>query len=263
MSRRFPTVFRPSALGAVVGLLCALAQPAHAGLFDDEEARKAILDLRTRLQAAEQARETDQAALRRSLLELNNQIESLKGEVARLRGNGEQSAQSMKDLARDVAEVQRKQKDMTTSVDDRLRRFEPQKVTVDGQEVIVDPAEKKSFDDALTILRRGEFANAVAALTGFQKRFPSSGYAGQAQYWLGNALYGKGDVKESANVFRGFISGSPDHPRAAEAMLALANCQIELKDTKGARKTLDDLIKAHPQSEAAQAARERLARLPK
>lgn len=259
MGRLLP--FRSSPLAAVAMALCVLAFPARAGLFDDDEARKAILDLRTRLQAAEQARETDQAALRRSLLDLNNQIEALKSEVARLRGSGEQSAQSMKELARDVAEVQRKQKDMSASMDDRLRRFEPQKITVDGQEVVVDPAEKKSFDDALTILRRGEFPNAVAALTAFQKRYPSSAYSGQAQYWLGNALYGKGDVKESANVFRGFISGSPDHPRAPEAMLALANCQIELKDAKGARKTLDDLIKGHPQSEAAQAARDRLARL--
>ena len=44
-------------------------------------------------------------------------------------------------------------------------------------------------------------------------------------------------------------------------MLAIANCQIELKDTKAARRTLDDLIKTYPQSEAAQAGRERLASL--
>ena len=46
-----------------------------------------------------------------------------------------------------------------------------------------------------------------------------------------------------------------------EAMLALANSQVELKDTKGARKTLEDLVKQHPQSEAAGAAKERIARL--
>jgi len=49
--------------------------------------------------------------------------------------------------------------------------------------------------------------------------------------------------------------------RAPEAVLSIANCQIELKDTRSARKTLDDLMKAYPQSEAATAARERLARL--
>ena len=44
-------------------------------------------------------------------------------------------------------------------------------------------------------------------------------------------------------------------------MLSIANCQVELKDTKAARKTLEDLIKAYPQSEAAAAARQRLPRL--
>jgi hypothetical protein len=36
-------------------------------------------------------------------------------------------------------------------------------------------------------------------------------------------------------------------------MLAIANCQAELKDTKAARKTIEDLVKAYPKSEAAQA----------
>ena len=44
-------------------------------------------------------------------------------------------------------------------------------------------------------------------------------------------------------------------------MLSVANCQVELKDTRGARKTLEDLIKAYPQSEAAATAKDRLARL--
>jgi TolA-binding protein len=44
-------------------------------------------------------------------------------------------------------------------------------------------------------------------------------------------------------------------------VLSIANCQIELKDTRAARKTLEDLTKAYPQSEAAQAGRERLSRL--
>ena len=54
---------------------------------------------------------------------------------------------------------------------------------------------------------------------------------------------------------------APDHARAPEALLSIANCQIELKDPRAARKTLEDLIRLHPQSEAAQAAKERLAKL--
>ena len=44
-------------------------------------------------------------------------------------------------------------------------------------------------------------------------------------------------------------------------MLAIANCQAEMKDSTAARKTLDDLIKRYPKSEAAQAGKERLAAL--
>jgi TolA-binding protein len=61
--------------------------------------------------------------------------------------------------------------------------------------------------------------------------------------------------------FQRFLTDSPSHPRASEAMLAISNVQLELKDLKGARKTLEHLIKTHPASEAAATARERLSRL--
>ncbi|MCC2676907.1 MAG: hypothetical protein K0R58_3854, partial [Ramlibacter sp.] len=69
------------------------------------------------------------------------------------------------------------------------------------------------------------------------------------------------DYRGAIANFRLLLQQAPDHPRAPEAVLSIANCQIELKDNASARRTLDDLIKAYPQSEAAGAARERLARL--
>ena len=57
------------------------------------------------------------------------------------------------------------------------------------------------------------------------------------------------------------MTSSPDSPHAPEALLAIANCQAELKDTKSARRTIDELTKTYPKSEAAQAGRERLASL--
>ena len=44
---------QPRALAAL--LLAAAAATAQAGMFDDEEARKAILDLRSRIQASDDA----------------------------------------------------------------------------------------------------------------------------------------------------------------------------------------------------------------
>ena len=98
-------------------------------------------------------------------------------------------------------------------------------------------------------------------LSAFQRRYPSSGYSTAALYWLANAQYGKRDYKDAIPSFRALVAAAPDHPRAPEALLSIANCQLELKDTKSARRTLDELLKNYPKSEAAQAGRERLASL--
>jgi tol-pal system protein YbgF len=257
-------IFAPVLLAA--GLLAASA--AQAGLFDDEEARKAIVELRQRiaqtdeqgkLRAAEAATANAQmleqvSALRRSLLDLNNQIEAMRSEVAKLRGTEEQ-------LAREVAELQRRQKDASQSLDDRIRKLEPVKVVLDGREFLADPEEKKAYEDAIASLRGGDFDKSVAVLAAFQRRYPGGPFADSVRFWTGNALYGKRDYKEAINAFRSFVSGSPGHPRAPEALLALANSQAEMKDPRGARKTIEDLMKGYPQSEAAQAGRERLASL--
>ena len=254
-------------------LLLAFAAPAaRAGLFDDDEARKAILDLRQKLEQGNEqarARQAEQMTqmnnqllllseqitqMKRSMLDLNNQIELLRADNAKLRGQDEQ-------LARDVAEVQRKQKDIQQGVEDRVRKLEPQKVVVDNKEFQADPDEKRQYEDAMAVMRKGEFDKAAVAFSGFQRRYPASGYNESVLFWLGNAQYGKRDYKDAIASFRALVSGAPDHPRAPEALLSIANCQIELKDTKSARRTVDELVKAYPKSEAAQAAKERLASL--
>jgi tol-pal system protein YbgF len=245
----------------VLCLLGLLAGTAHAALFEDEDARKAILDLRTRIAQGEDQSRARTAemneqlqALRRSLLDLNGQLEAMRAEMARLRGSNEQ-------LLREVSEVQRKQRDIGQAVDDRLRKVEPQKITLDGQEFIADPEEKRQYDDAIALVRAGDFDKANLALLSFQKRWPSSAFGDSARYWQGNALYGKRDYKEAINTFRAFVAKAPDNPRAPEALLAIANSQAEMKDSRAARKTIEDLLKAYPKSEAAAAGKERLASL--
>lgn len=240
-------------------------QPARAGLFEDDEARKALLDLRAKVQAnedlsnkrAEQVNSLIQdqiQPLRRSVLDLNAQIDTLRSEIAKLRGANEQ-------LARDLSDTQRKLTDQSQAVDARLKPLEPQKVNLDGREFQVGPEERNQYEAAIGLVRRGDFAEAVAALNAFLKRYPASGYTDSVRFWLGNAQYGKRDYRDAIATFKAFIAGNPDHPRAGEALLALANCQIELKDNKSARRSLDDVIKAYPGTEAAQAAKERLASL--
>jgi len=256
-----PSVTAVSRAVAAALLMAACMGSASAGLFDDEEARKAILDLRQKNQVTEQklAEETrrateDAAQLRRSLIELQNQLEATRAEVAKLRGQDEQ-------MVRDLAELQRLQKDTAQSLDERLRKFEPSRMTMDGKEFVADPSEKRDYDAAMAIFRKGEFASAQLVFVDFLTRYPKTGFRQSALFWLGNAQYATKDYKDALSSFRALVVSAPDHMRVPEAILAIANCQLELKDNKGARKTLEELVANHPGSEAAQAAKDRLARL--
>ena len=178
----------------------------------------------------------------------------MRAELSKMRGQEEQ-------LTRDISEVQRKQKDITQGVEDRLRKFEPAKVTVDGQEFSANPPEIRDFDAALSVMRKGEFSAAQTSFSDFINRYPTSGYRPSALFWLGNAQYALKAYREAVNNFKALLTIAPDHLRAPEAALSIANCQVELKDTVAARKTLGDLIKVYPQSEAASVAKDRLTKL--
>lgn len=254
-----------SAPAVLLGAALALGSAPAQAIFNDNEARQAIVDLRARMAAQEEsqrARLAELAAtnqqlleqiglLRRSLLDMNGQIDALRAEVAKLRGGDELRA-------KELADLQRAQRDLSQGLDERLRQVEPTRITLDGRELLVDPAEKRAYDEAIATIRGGEFDKAVGQLQAFQRRHPESPLADAVRFWLGNAQYGKRDYREAINTFRSFVTAAPSHPRAPEALLALANSQAELKDARGARRTLEELIKDYPQSEAAQAGRERL-----
>lgn len=261
-----------AALGAAAG--------AQAQLFGgDDEARRAIIDLRQRIETNRQAAEAaiqrnkeaqdalrdslreENAQLRRSLLEFQNQIDLLRGEIARLTGQSEQRSRELADMQRLQKDMALGQQQLQQGVEERMRQLEPTKVTVDGREILAEPAERRAYEAAMASFRAGDFAAAQSGYLGLISRYPKSGYLPSALFWLGNAQYALRDYKEAISNFRIMLSADSDHLRAPEAMLSIANCQIELKDLRAARKTLEDLTKRYPQSEAAVAAKDRLARL--
>jgi tol-pal system protein YbgF len=245
-------------VAVAAGLAMAPAVP-RAGLFEDDEAREAILKLReqrTQDQAADEARQQAQSEqidrLGRSLLDMNARLDTLLAEVARLRGQNEV-------LAKTVADLQQTQKDMQRGVEERVRKLEPKEISLDGKTFKAEPDEAALFEQALLVLRDADFAGAVSKFQSLLKQYPNTGYRETALYWLGNAHYGLRACKPAMQSFKDLLSVNAKHLRAPEAMLAMANCHSELKEPRQAKTVLQALVKNHPTSEAAQVARERLA----
>ncbi|RZI43214.1 tol-pal system protein YbgF [Herbaspirillum sp. HC18] len=225
---------------------------SQAALFEDEEARKAILDIRTRLNSMQT--EINAKAEKSNSIDLNNQNEQLRQEISRLRGQ-------IEILTNELANTQKRQKDFYVDLDARLSKLEPQKVTIDGKEVMMEQGEQRAYDAALAYFKAGDYRNAGASFYEFTRRYPQSGLAPSAQYWLGNTYYAQRDYKNAITAQQVVVKNYPESPKAPDALLNIASCQMELKDKLAAKKTLETLLGQYPESPAAQTAKERLAAL--
>lgn len=250
---------RPWAAALALALGCSIG-PAHA-LFGDDEARKAILDLRNKVTEMEKRLDDANVELgkrvdrneagQRGSLELANQIEALRQDMAKLRGQVEL-------LTNDVATTQKRNRDLYTDLDARLKKLEPQAVTVDGHAAQVERGEQSAYDAALAQFRSGDYKGAIGSLSGFVTRFPQSPYAASAQYWLGSSYYAVKDYRSAITAQTQVVDRYPDSPRAADALLNIAASQAELNEKPKARTTLQRILQNYPDSDAAKVAGDRL-----
>ncbi|HET9023758.1 MAG TPA: tol-pal system protein YbgF [Burkholderiaceae bacterium] len=234
-----------------------IALPVHAQLFADDDARKAIVQLRGQITALQQ-RETEltarldrMEAAQRNQLEIVNQLESLRQENARLRGQ-------LESLGNEVATLQKRNRDLYSDLDARLKKMEPQSVTVDGRNAAVDRAELAAYEGPLAQFRAGDFKGSLPGFQQFVARYPTSAYAPAAQYWIGSAYYAIKDYKSAIAAHRTLVDRYTDSPRVPDALLSMAESQVQLGDRKSANATLNRIIKEFPETEAAKIARDRL-----
>src|SRR5687768_17223022 len=113
---------------AALLLVFAAAGSAHAGILDDDEARKAILELRAKVDnlTRDMNARIDAKADKTQALDFINQNERTLSQIADLRGQIEV-------LANEVANVQKRQRELYADLDERLKKLEPREVTIDGQ----------------------------------------------------------------------------------------------------------------------------------
>ena len=245
----------PSRLAALM-LAMWLPLQASAGILDDDEARRAILDLRAKVDNITRDLTTrlDAKADKTATLDMLNQHEQTMAELAKLRGQIEV-------LANEISKAQNSQKTLYTDLDARIKKLEPRAEVVDGQTAQVLPSEKQAYDSAMEVFKTGDYKRAAGVLQDFVKRYPESAYAANAQYWLGNAYYAQRDYKNAIAAQEVVTTTYASSAKAPDAMLNIATSYAELKDKVKARKTLQTLVSKFPDSQAAQSAKDRLAGL--
>ncbi|CAM8410703.1 tol-pal system protein YbgF [Candidatus Methylopumilus planktonicus] len=244
-------------------LACLFATPLHAALFEDTDARKKLQEMQLKETELEARIVNLEAVIKSgSLNDMLNQIELMKQDVSKLRGD-------METLRHLNATVEQRQKDLYQDLDGRLRRIEekstagslptPNKIaeTPPAPEIKA-PSDQEVYDQANALLDGLKNKEAFQAFTDFIKQFPNSALLPDAKYALANAQFNLKNYKATIGTYQKLLDQHPDFAKNPEALLGLANAQIQLALIPEAKKSLKDLIKKYPKSDVIQNAQKRL-----
>lgn len=252
------------AVSAIALLLAVFGtQQARAGLFDDEEARRQVNDLTIKVNERVDT-------LSKAQIELVNQIQALREENAKLRGQ-------IETLQYELESTKKRQQDFYVDLDGRVRKLEtapppqaeapqptegdvPPPADTEGKKsTAADPAaETREYEAALNLFKANKLKDSANAFETFAKAHPDSTLTPNAYYWMGNALAAQHDCKRAIDAYRVVTGKWPQTPKAPDSLIGVASCQQELGDAKSARTTLEAVLIKYPDSNAAATARQRL-----
>jgi tol-pal system protein YbgF len=213
-----------------------------------------------------------------SLVELSSEVERLRSETAALRGE-------IETLRFETENSDSRQRELYVDVDRRLqsletapRAFEPPPSTPSfgapaaagagvaaGAAVAARPtgSDQQNYQAAFDMISARRYQEAGAAFETFLAQFPTSPLADNAQYWLAETHYVRGQFAEALPEFRKVLEEYPQSAKLPDALLKVGYCQIELGDRDAARTSLQEVMRQFPDTTAARLASQRLTNLPR
>lgn len=257
MNRRAPLLLALLCMSLPASVPSALANEAQARAMQAQEARIARLEAQLQNQG---------------LLNLLNQLETLKDDVARLRGAQEEQAHRLDgadqrakeifvDLDTRISELANRPSVAAPPAQTDAIRLQPAQSLLmpPGPAPLVDvEAERRAYNTALNLVRSGRYSEGLGALQIFLRQYPTGTLAANAMYWMAFSHVGLSDFQGAVQGYQRMLAAFPNSGKAPDGMLSLARAQVQLRDSQAARATLENLLTRHPRSEAAEGGRKLL-----
>lgn len=197
--------------------------------FADDDARKAIVELRQQIKTLTEAN-------LRARIQLADQIEGLEQEVIRMRGDMEQLGRPSSGLGSPGGTSGARAPDVKSS----------------------DPREQSAFDQSIESFRKGQYKEATENLTAFLTLYPDSKLTPTAQFYLGSSRYASKDFKGAIATLDAMVKRYPRETRAPDALLMIAGSQFELNNRPASKATLQRIVQEYKGTPAAETAAKRI-----
>jgi tol-pal system protein YbgF len=221
-----------------------------------------------------------------SLVQLAGEVDQLRSETTQLRGE-------IETLRFESENSDKRQRDLYVDVDRRLQAIEtasqgrafapPSAATPPGtltpQERNAEPpgsspppavaaaparpagTEQQNYQAAFELMQGRKYEEAGRAFASFLTGFPQSPLADNAQYWLAETYYVRGQYQPALAEFQKVPERYSQSAKLPDALLKVGYCQAELGNRDAARTALQQVVRQYPDTTAARLASQRLERL--
>src|SRR5262245_41553607 len=176
-----------------------------------------------------------------SLVELSSAVEALRSETAALRGE-------IETLRFETENSDNRQRELYVDVDRRLQQIETAPRAPIGAPSAASPppdagafgagaaagaavaarptgSDQQNYQAAFDLIQARKYEEANTAFTAFLSQFPTSPLADNAQYWLAETHYVRGQYQNALPEFRKVIETYPQSAKLPDALLKVGFCQ--------------------------------------
>lgn len=217
-----------------------------------------------------------------TLLDLLQQVETLRQEVAEIRGVIEVNEHQLD-------KIRSRQRDLYADTDRRLQSLEnpgfeersdarpdAQSDVVDNMvapltsgerqipidkttgSVSIDEGIEREYQRAFAFMKQSRYGEAIKALNSFLKKYPDSIYSDKAQYWIAEALYVERRYESAIQEYKKLLVSYPDSQRVPQSLLKIGYSYQESGQIDMARQWYIDVKKRFPGTASSRLAEERL-----
>lgn len=254
--------FRRHALSLSLLIGVAAAPAAFAQASISSVGSGSVEDRVTTLERISNAQSQLMQQLQQQLNDTQSDIDSLRGQIQENSYQLSQVVERQKQLYQQIDTLSSNNTTQTTPANSDSK--DATAASGSAPAAAASPAaqpgdENSDYNAAIDlILKQKKFDQAISALQTWVKKYPDSTYQPNANYWLGQLYYNKGQLDDSAYYFATVVKNYPKSPKAPEALFKVGVVMQDKKDTAKAKAVFEQVIKLYPGTASARDAKKRL-----
>lgn len=251
---------------ASITLIVLSTNGCFASKNDLDLLREEVNTLRRETLAADSVRAMQMVQMLSTMRAVNDTLGAIVTRLIRVRAESQAGMRELRDQIMQVQEAtgqsQQRLQEMRAAIEQRIRATPPPPAPAapgDTTKPVVDsPGPNELFQLGRDQLSRRGYSAARAAFADLLVRYPESELAGDAQFFMAEALAGEGKTAAADSAYAVVVAKYPTSLRAATALYKRGVAQQKAGRTATAKKTFSDVIRLFPESDEAALARERL-----